>query len=89
MTRPAPLPCGTNAAYARHIVRGETIDQACRDAHRAYRRNRDHARAAVARRIREAREAAVEALIHRHQREYADLYAAALREETETVGVAP
>ena len=31
-------PCGTKAAYWRHIRRGEAIDQACRDAVTAYNR---------------------------------------------------
>jgi hypothetical protein len=35
--RPAPYPCGTNAAYNRHTRRHEKPCQPCRDAHRAYR----------------------------------------------------
>lgn len=31
-------PCGTTAAYARHIRHGETPDQACKDAHAAWQR---------------------------------------------------
>lgn len=78
-----PAPCGTNAAYARHIVRREPVDQACRDAHNAY--GRDRNRTGRARRKR-ARQAAVEALQHRHAEEYAALYAAALREEYDLAG---
>jgi hypothetical protein len=33
---PAMEPCGTNAAYARHVKRGEPACQPCRDAHRIY-----------------------------------------------------
>ncbi|MFD3614463.1 WhiB family transcriptional regulator [Streptomyces sp. NPDC058676] len=37
-----PSPCGTRAAYQRHIRKGEPVDQACKDAHalgnREYRR---------------------------------------------------
>lgn len=33
--RPEPLPCGTPAAYQRHIRRREPIDDACRKANRA------------------------------------------------------
>lgn len=33
---PALEPCGTNAAYCRHVSRGEPIDQACRDARHLY-----------------------------------------------------
>lgn len=33
-------PCGTNAAYIRHVRRKEPTCQACRDAHAAY--NREH-----------------------------------------------
>ena len=38
MTRPALQPCGTRAAYFRHIRRGETTCPACRAAHAAYMR---------------------------------------------------
>lgn len=31
-------PCGTDAAYRRHLRNGETVDEACRDAHAAARR---------------------------------------------------
>ncbi|MDI9889963.1 hypothetical protein [Microbacterium sp. IEGM 1404] len=31
-------PCGTDAAYRRHLRNGETVDDACRDAHAAARR---------------------------------------------------
>lgn len=30
--RPVTQPCGTVAAYKRHLRRGEPVDQACRDA---------------------------------------------------------
>ena len=33
-------PCGTVAAYARHVRRGEPIDDACRDAARVYKQIR-------------------------------------------------
>ncbi len=36
--RPATQPCGTHAAYARHVRKGEPIDDACRTAEREYRR---------------------------------------------------
>lgn len=36
-TRP-PAPCGTPSAYDRHIRNGEPIDDACREAHNAKRR---------------------------------------------------
>jgi hypothetical protein len=36
-TRPA---CGTYAAYQQHAKRGETLDQACRDANTTYMRMR-------------------------------------------------
>lgn len=32
--RPEPLPCGTPAAYRRHMRHGERIDDACRNANR-------------------------------------------------------
>jgi endogenous inhibitor of DNA gyrase (YacG/DUF329 family) len=35
--------CGTNAAYAGHISRGETTCQPCRDAHRIYVADSDRA----------------------------------------------
>lgn len=39
MSRPLQ-PCGTIAAYARHVRRDEPIDEACREAMRAYQRVR-------------------------------------------------
>lgn len=33
-----PAPCGTRAAYVRHIRRGEHVDDACRAANTAYNR---------------------------------------------------
>jgi hypothetical protein len=79
-------PCGTVAAYSRHRDRGEYVDDACRDAHndmmRDYHKRTRHQRAAE----RTARDLAVEALVHRHAQEYADLFAAALREEMSLIG---
>lgn len=36
--RPATQPCGTVAAYKRHLRNGETPDEACRAANSAYHR---------------------------------------------------
>lgn len=35
-----PAPCGTHAAYMRHVKKKEPIDAACRDAHAEYTRER-------------------------------------------------
>jgi hypothetical protein len=40
----APLPCGTLAAYRRHIRAGTPVDQACRDAYNAAQRAYYHKR---------------------------------------------
>lgn len=45
-------PCGTNAAYVRHIAAGEETDQACKDAHAQY--ANDHRTAAAAGTVRRA-----------------------------------
>ena len=50
MSGRAPKPCGTRAAYQRHLRRGETPDEACTAAKRAYDRERSHARGARPRR---------------------------------------
>jgi hypothetical protein len=75
------LPCGTAAAYLRHRRDGTPVCEPCREAKAAdgvmRRAAATQARAAVGR----ARAAALEALMHRHPKEYADLHAAALREE--------
>lgn len=42
MTARELQPCGTNAAWHRHYLHGEPIDDACRDAHLAYRTARRH-----------------------------------------------
>jgi hypothetical protein len=34
----ALAPCGTNAAYQRHVKRGETVDELCAEAAREYQR---------------------------------------------------
>jgi hypothetical protein len=35
-----PAPCGTHAAYTRHLRRKEPVDEACRAARTEYQRNR-------------------------------------------------
>lgn len=79
-------PCGTRAAYARHRRRGEPIDQACRDAERAY--HREHYAGMVAIRTRErlTRQEALEALAHRHPAEFARLLARVHAETLSPVG---
>lgn len=37
---PTVLPCGTPGAYARHVDRGEPVDDECREAYRAHNRAR-------------------------------------------------
>ena len=73
-------PCGTDAAYARHIRRREPVDEACQEAHRHYGRVRYSIKFLAKSRLRGPRYQALEALIHRHRAEYAELYAKALRE---------
>ena len=65
----APPPCGTYAAYQRHVKRREPIDQACREANRRYmadwrsrdgqaqRRDRNHMRAREDQAARQGRQA--------------------------------
>jgi hypothetical protein len=38
--RPVTEPCGTHAAYARHVRRGEPVDRACKRAQKTYRAER-------------------------------------------------
>lgn len=42
--RPITAECGTVSAYKRHQRKGETIDQACREAWSTYQRERYQAR---------------------------------------------
>ena len=44
--RPATQPCGTAAAYRRHLRHGEPVCQPCRDAYNAYNARYYHARKA-------------------------------------------
>lgn len=76
-----PLGCGTNAAYRRHRRRGEPVDEACAEAHRHYNRVRYSIVFLAKSRLRGPRYQALEALVHRHRAEYAELFAQALREE--------
>lgn len=45
-----PQPCGTRAAWRRHLAHGEQPDRACEDAARKWERMRGQRRRAVARR---------------------------------------
>lgn len=68
-------PCGTAAAYRRHLKWGEPTDQACRDAWAA--RNRDRAQSVdteYQRRRRRATMAAMKELTNRHRDEFQRLY---------------
>lgn len=83
-------PCPSDAAYKRHLKRGEYVDQGCRDAHAvatAQRRNRSPTEMQVDRRRKALRRQAVrealEALRHRHPHEYELLRHAALTELAE------
>lgn len=73
-------PCGTNAAFARHQRRGEPIDAACRAARNAYQREHRIASSVSGQVRRLARQQALNSLLRRHAREYAELYAAAAAE---------
>jgi WhiB family redox-sensing transcriptional regulator len=46
--RPDPMPCGTLAAYRRHLRHGEPIDRACREANRLAKEIQDEQRKTVA-----------------------------------------
>lgn len=70
--------CGSQNAWAAHKRRHEPIDDECRKAHNAYARK--HRAGAVQKATRQAREVAIEALIHRHREEYETLLRRALAE---------
>ncbi len=76
------MPCGTSAAYARHHRNNTPVCDACSTAKAADSVARRQAVKDVGDIAGRARDAALEALAHRHADEYAALYAAALREET-------
>lgn len=59
-------PCGTAAAYVRHLYRDEPVDEACRKANAAAKRGQGHTR---------VRDRARTALVHRYPDEYAELVA--------------
>lgn len=64
------MPCGTPAAYERHRVRGEEIDEACRRANAERVKPYNRARNKRDRWRREARTRALEALAARHGAEF-------------------
>lgn len=76
MSKPL-APCGTNAAYMRHIVAGEETDRACKDAHAAYAAS--HKTAGAAGRIRKA---AMEQLAEEHPDRFRDICAALVNGES-------
>lgn len=67
-------PCGTKAAYTRHVRRGEKIDTACRRAMRSESTDRKRTP------YRRARQMALRALTARHLDEYRFLLGQALKE---------
>lgn len=69
-------PCGTNAAYMRHVVAGEETDQPCKDAHAAYAAS--HKTADAAGRIRKA---AMEKLAEEYPERFRDICAALVNGE--------
>jgi hypothetical protein len=79
------LPCGTHAAYRRHIRRGEPVDGACTEARRKYQRDNGRRPSPA---TQAARAAALEVLAHRHPEEFRRLYAAELRDQTSKAGAA-
>lgn len=64
------MPCGTPAAYARHLRKGEQPCDPCRLAQNAYTRSQPGRQAAQKRRFR-----AIQILIGRHQDEYDEIKA--------------
>lgn len=71
--------CGSEQAYQAHIRRGEPTDEACKAAHTASDRRPEMREARYARQ--RARRAAIDALIERHQGEFASLLAAEIRRQ--------
>jgi CRISPR/Cas system-associated exonuclease Cas4 (RecB family) len=74
-----PAPCGTRSAHERHRL-GEPIDRACRDANNEYKRQYYSGAISIQARERASRQAALEALAHRHPEEFRRLCAQALVE---------
>lgn len=73
--------CGTTAAYSRHVRRRESIDDACREAMKQYRRSDPNRRA-----HHDAAQIAGRQLRAAHMAEYHHLYAAALKAARERHG---
>lgn len=63
-------PCGSYAAYRRHVRKGEIPDEACVEARKKYFRDRGNGVKASAAAVGDAASMAVEALINRHQAEF-------------------
>lgn len=92
MTRPwgnsALMPCGTDAAYSRHLRHGDPVDVPCSAAHARESAERRRLRTGQSERVSAARqrvaaEAAARQLIERHAREYAVLVTAAMLQMSE------